>query len=141
MTHAAPVNWRIPTLGGIQITTAALALFGIIAELRLNSASAASSFAAGAALMIGNLYLLALGGRALLGLAQGGGAKIGLMLLPIKLFLFIAAAYLLIARMRVDLGSFVLGSLCQIAAILIETARAALRGPRVNPEESSVEAG
>jgi hypothetical protein len=135
------MNLRMPTIGGIQLTTAALALVGIGAELMLNSPAAASSFAAGAALMIGNLYVLALGGRALFGLAQGGAAKLGLLLVPLKLFLFVAATYLLIALMRVELGSFVLGSLCQIAAILIETARAALRGPISNPEEPSVETG
>ncbi len=136
---------RLPTIAGIQRTTALLALAGIAAEWMLDSGAAAISFAAGAALMIGNLYLLALGGRLLFDLAKVGGAKIGLMLLPLKLFIFIAAAYLLIARMRVELVPFVLGSLCQIAAILLETARGALAPPlkpeELKSEEPTVEVG
>jgi hypothetical protein len=135
------MNWKVPTIAGIQRMTILCALLGAGAVLVLVSARVALGFMAGAFFMIANLYLLVIVAKAIVGLAHSGGAaKLGVMLAPLKLFLFIGAAYLLIARARIDLLGFTLGSLTQFAAIFIETARVSMRTAVIDPQEQRLEA-
>jgi hypothetical protein len=53
----------------------------------------------------------------------GGGVAIGAVIAPMKLLLFVGAAYLIISRLHVDLPGFVLGAVTQLTAIFIETGR------------------
>jgi len=102
------------------------------------SQAAAIGFLAGGLLMIVNLYLLVLVGKTMVALAGGGGAgAFGAIIAPMKLLLFVAAAYLIISRLHVDLPCFMLGALTQIAAIFIETGRVSWRGASA-PEEQKV---
>jgi hypothetical protein len=129
------MNWRVPTIAGIQSVAAMLTIIGVALLFALVSRAAAIGFLAGGVLMIVNLYLLTLFGKSLVALAQDGAAgKIGAALAPLKLTLFVVVAYLLISRLRVDLPGFALGVLTQFAAIFIETGRVSRRttaGPEV----------
>ena len=128
MNESRQMNWAMPTIDGIQRVTALLILIGTAATLALVSFHAASAFAIGGVVMMGNLYLLALIGKAISGLAQGGGgAAIGVVIAPFKLLLLAGVVYLLIVYWRIDLIGFALGSLTQFAAIFIETGRVSLR--------------
>lgn len=118
------MNWRVPTIAGIQRVAAILTIVGTLTLAWFFTRATAIGFLAGGILMIGNLYLLVIVGKALVSLAQGGGAgKIGVVLAPFKLVLFLVVAYLLISRLHVNLPGFVLGVLTQFAAIFIETGR------------------
>src|SRR6202521_1418217 len=122
------MSWAVPTNGGIQRMTAILAAIATVILAIFASAAAALSCAVGAALMIGNLFLLTIVGRAIIALAQGGaGNKAGVILAPIKLFLFVGVVYILIAYTRLNLQGFMMGVLTQIVAIFIETWHASTR--------------
>jgi hypothetical protein len=126
--NGPPMNWNVPTLGGIQRMATVCAILGATLVYALASARVAIGFLAGAAFMIANLYLLAIFAKALIALIRGGGAaRLGVALAPLKLFIFVGAAYLLIARVRIDLLGFALGSMVQFVAIFIETARVSMR--------------
>ena len=100
------------------------------------STAAAMSCVVGAALMIANLFLLAIVGRAIIAMAQGGaGSKAGVILAPMKLFLFVGVVYILIAYTHLNLLGFMLGALTQVVAIFIETWHAATRTVLARPED------
>jgi len=121
------MNWSVPTIAGIQRLTAILAVSVALILLVMDSAMAALSSLAGGILMMVNLYVLVVIGRALVGLAHSGGAgRIGVALAPFKLLLLSGAVYLLVTRARIDLLGFLLGSLTQLVAIFIETGRVSL---------------
>jgi hypothetical protein len=126
------MNWTVPTIAGIQRATAVLTLICTALMLFLVSAHAAIGSAIGGVLMIANLYLLVVIGKAIVGLAAGSGgavARLGAVIAPLKLLFFMLVVYLVITRMRVDLFGFILGVLTQFAAIFIETVRVAIRTP------------
>ena len=133
------MNWAVPTIGGIQRVTGIIAAIATIVLAIFVSPAAAISCAVGAALMIANLFLLTILGRAIIALAQGGaGNKAGVILAPIKLFLFVAVVYILIAYTHLDLKGFMLGVLTQIVALFVETWHASARGTFVRPEDQNV---
>jgi hypothetical protein len=135
----APMNWStptMPTISGIQRTTGIVAAIATVMLAIFASSAAALSCVVGAALMIGNLFLLTIVGRAIVALAQGGtGNKAGVILAPMKLFLFVGVVYILVAYTHLNLTGFMIGALTQIVAIFAETWRAAARGNLVNPSE------
>lgn len=131
------MNWTVPTIAGIQRMTRILAAIATVILAVTVSAAAAISCAIGAALMIANLLLLAIVGRAIVAMAQGGaGSKLGVILAPIKLFLFVAVVYILIAYTHLNLQGFMLGALTQILAIFIETWHASARAVSMHPPHS-----
>lgn len=133
------MNWAMPTIGGIQRTTGIVAAIATVTLAIFASSVAALSCTVGAALMIGNLFLLTIVGRAIIAMAQGGaGNKTGVILAPMKLFLFVAVVYILIAYTHLNLAGFMLGVLTQIVAIFIETWHASARGTLVPPEDQNV---
>ena len=133
------MNWAVPTIGGIQRMTGILAAVATVVLAFAVSAAAALSCAVGAALMIANLFLLTIVGRAIITLAQGGaGNKAGVILAPMKLFLFVVVVYILIAYTRLNLQGFMIGVLTQIVAIFIETWHASTRAVLARPEDQNV---
>jgi hypothetical protein len=133
------MNWSMftmPTIGGIQRTTGIVAAIATVMLAILASSAAALSCAVGAALMIGNLFLLMIVGRAIVALAQGGpGNKAGVILAPMKLFLFVGVIYIMIAYTHLNLTGFMIGAMTQIVAIFIETWHASARGTLSAPSE------
>src|ERR1700694_2549368 len=128
------MSWAVPTIGGIQRMTAILAAIATVVLAIAASAAAALSCAVGAALMIANLFLLTIVGRAIVALAQGGtGNKAGVILAPMKLFLFVGVVYILIAYTHLNLTGFMIGAMTQIVAIFLETWHASSRGSLVHP--------
>jgi hypothetical protein len=103
----------------------------------LVSPRAAASATIGGVLMIANLYLLVVIGKAIVGLAQGGGSavKIGAAMAPFKLLFLMLVVYLLMTQIRLDLLGFMAGVLTQLAAIFIETGRVSMRRSRLLLEE------
>lgn len=133
------MNWTVPTIGGIQRATGILAALATVILAVAVSPAAALSCAIGAALMIANLFLLTVVGRAIIAMAQGGAAsKAGVILAPMKLFLFVGVVYILIAYTHLDLRGFMIGALTQILAIFVETWHAATRTIAVRPEDQNV---
>src|SRR5271154_2067184 len=130
------MNWAVPSIGGIQRATGIGAAIATVALGIFGSAAAALSCAVGAVLMIANLFLLTIVGRAIIALAQGGSANVaGIILAPMKLFLFVGVVYILIAYTHLNLAGFMLGVLTQIVAIFVETWHASARGTLVHPED------
>jgi hypothetical protein len=137
------MNWAVPTIGGIQRMTGILAAIATVILAIAGSAAAALSCAVGAALMIGNLFLLTIVGRAIIALAHGGesnkaGVATGVILAPMKLFLFVGVVYILVAYTHLNLQGFMIGALTQIVAIFIETWHASTRAVLVHPEDQNV---
>jgi len=129
----------MPTIAGIQRATGILAALATVILAVTVSAAAAISCAVGAALMIANLFLLTVVGRAIIAMVQGGaGGKVGVILAPMKLFLFVGVVYILIAYTHLDLRGFMIGALTQIVAIFVETWHAATRAVTVRPEDQNV---
>ena len=126
----------MPTIGGIQRTTGILAGFATVILAVFTSTSAALSCVIGATLMIGNLFLLTIVGRAIVALAQGGGGnKAGVVLAPMKLFLFVGVVYILVAYTHLNLMGFMIGAMTQIVAIFVETWHASSRATLVHTAE------
>jgi hypothetical protein len=133
------MNWAVPTIGGIQRMTGIVAAIATVILSIVESPAAAISCAVGAALMIANLFLLTIVGRAIIALAQGGaGNKAGVVLAPMKLFLFVGVVYILIAYTHLNLPGFMIGVLTQIVAIFVETWHASTRAVLVRPEDQNV---
>jgi hypothetical protein len=130
------MNWSVPTIGGIQRMTGILAALATAILALAVSAAAALSCVVGAALMIANLALLTIVGRAIIAMAQGGGGnKAGVILAPMKLFLFVGVVYILIAYTHLNLQGFMIGALTQIVAIFIETWHASTRAVLARPPQ------
>jgi len=108
--------------------TAILVFTAAVAIRAVGSTPTALGCVVGGAVMIANLSALTLVGKAVVGLAQGGGvARIAVVLAPLKLLLLIAVVYLLITRFQIDLAGFIAGSLTQLVAVFIETGRVSMR--------------
>jgi hypothetical protein len=86
----------------------------------------------GGAVVIANLWILsALGGLLLAASSagvSGAAAKLSALAIPLKLFIIVGVVYLIFTRARIDGMGFGIGVLTQMAAIIIETGRASLRG-------------
>jgi len=90
----------------------------------LRGTLAALSCALAVAIVIGNLYLLAWLGRAVLASAVTGAAGgWGAIALPLKLILIAGLVYLLLRGAHLDALGFAAGVLTQMAAVGFETAR------------------
>ncbi len=131
------MNWNIPTIAGIQRIAVVLTVVITALMLALVSERAAISSAIGGVLMIGNLYLLVVVGKAIMGMASNGGGamKIGAIIAPFKLLFFMLVVYLILTRVQVDIFGFMAGVLTQFAAIFIETGRVSMRGSATPAEE------
>jgi hypothetical protein len=128
-------SFGVPTIGAIQRTNIALvaASVGILALAGLRDV--AFGCLVGGAIIIVNLYLLAILGRFMISMASaGGGARggLGMLVLPLKLLIYAALIYLVLHQVHVEPGrfgvGFGLGILTQLIAVAIETGRASLRG-------------
>lgn len=126
----------IPTVAGIQRMTVVLATLAAAILCVLVSNPAALGCLIGGALMIANLYVLSLIGRAVLAIARdyGGATGVGIAAVPLKLFFIIGVVYLIVNSGRVNLPGFMVGILTQFAAIFIETWRISKRGGIAPPE-------
>jgi hypothetical protein len=133
------MNWSIstmPTIGGIQRMTGVIAAIATVMLAIFASLAAALSCVIGAALMIGNLFLLTIVGRAIIALAQGGtGSKAGVVLAPMKLLLFVGVVYILVAYTHLNLMGLMIGATTQIVAIFVETWHASSRATLVHTAE------
>ena len=88
----------------------------------------------GAALMSVNLLLLEVIARAVGAIARrrGGASRGAIMIAPFKMALLIGTIYWVVFRTNLNVAGFAAGLLTQMAAILIETWRAA-PSSRANP--------
>ena len=124
---------NLPTISAIQWTNAVL--IAITASLLgvFYSPHAALGCVLGGAVVMANLFALAIMGRLALAVASGGAssaAKLGTLAIPLKLFVVIGLIYLVFTRVHIDALGFGFGVLTQMTAIIIETGRASLRGRR-----------
>jgi len=131
------MNWNLTTIAGIQRIAAILTAVIAALMLALVSERAAISSAMGGALMLANLYLLVIIGKAIIGMASSGGGAvtIGALIAPFKLLFFMLVVYLILTRVQVDIFGFMAGVLTQFAAIFIETGRVSMRGSATPVEE------
>ena len=121
----------MPTIASIQRTNFALVVVSTAILAFFASRAAAAGCLMGGAVVIANMWILsALGGLLLAASSAGvsGAAKLGALAIPLKLFIIIGLVYLIFSRAQVDAMGFGLGVLTQMAAIIIETGRASLRG-------------
>jgi ATP synthase I chain len=130
---------HIPTIDAIQRTTAIATVVTAAIMLVVASPGAALGCLIGGALMIANLYAFSLIGRSMLALAQqrGGASAVGLMAAPLKMFALAAIVFLVIESGRINVPGFIVGSLTQIAAIFIETWRAARGHTPAEPNQAA----
>ncbi len=126
------LSWSMPTISSIQRTNIILVVVSAAILAWFGSMSVGLGCILGGAVVIANLWILsALGG--LLLAASGAGisgvaAKLGALAIPLKLLIIIGLVYLVFTRARVDAMGFGVGVLTQMAAIIIETGRASVRG-------------
>jgi hypothetical protein len=126
------LSWSIPTIVSIQRTNFILVVISASILALFASASVAVGCMVGGAVVIANLWILsALGGLLLAASSagvSGAAAKLGALAIPLKLFIIVGLVYLIFSRARIDGMGFGIGVLTQMAAIIIETGRASLRG-------------
>jgi hypothetical protein len=126
------MTFAIPTIASIQRTNFILVMTSAAILALFASPAMAVGCMLGGAVVIANLWILsALGGLLLAASSagvSGGVAKIGALAIPLKLFIIIGLVYLIFSRARVNGAGFGVGVLTQMAAIIIETGRASLRG-------------
>lgn len=132
MNPESVASWSVPTISSIQRTNVVIvALAAVILALFASPASAIGCLLGGA-VVIANLWILAAIGRVLLGAAGAGiskgAARLGALAIPMKLFIVVGLVYLVFTRAHVDGLGFAVGVLTQMAAIIIETGRASVRG-------------
>jgi hypothetical protein len=121
------MTWAVPTITGIQRMTAMITLATSLMVAILISLRAAIGCLTGGLFMIGNLFVLVMVGKAIIGLAQGGAtASIGAVIAPFKMLIMAAVVYWLIAVIHVEAVGFCIGLSTQLVAVLIETARVSL---------------
>jgi hypothetical protein len=119
----------IPSIPAIQRTNLILVAATALMLALLDSVAAGVGCLLGGAIVIANLYVLAVLGRAMLA-AAGGGAmahRAGVLAIPLKLVLVVMLVYLVFQHVRVDPLGFGAGVLTQLLAISIETWRASMR--------------
>lgn len=118
----------VPTVEGIQRTTAVIAVLAAAVLLIEASSASALSCILGAGLMLANLYALSWTVRTMFALARqtGGATALGLIAAPLKMFLLAGIAFLIIESGRVNVFGFVAGTLTQFIAIFIEVGRVSI---------------
>ena len=123
------MTWRVPTIAGIQGTTAAMTAVTSLLLFATVSPAAALGCAVGGAVMIANLFLLAFVGRWIIAVAtQSGGAnRLGIVAAPLKLLFIVTVVAWLLSRTTINVPGFVLGLLTQLGAIFVETWRVSAR--------------
>jgi len=125
-------SWSIPTIASIQRTNFILVVVSSAILALFASAPVALGCMLGGSVVIANLWILSALGGLLLAASRAGvsgaAAKLGALAIPLKLFIIIGLVYLVFTRARVDGMGFGFGVLTQMAAIIIETTRASLRG-------------
>ena len=125
-------SWSIPTIASIQRTNFILVIVTAAILDLFASTPVAVGCLLGGAVVIANLWILsALGGLLLAASSagvSGAAAKLGALAIPLKLFIIIGLVYLVFSRAHIDGMGFGFGVLTQMAAIIIETGRASLRG-------------
>jgi hypothetical protein len=125
-------SWSIPTIASIQRTNFILVVVSASILALFASAAVALGCIVGGSVVIANLWILsALGGLLLAASSagvSGAAAKLGALAIPLKLFIIVGLVYLIFTRVRIDGMGFGIGVLTQMAAIIIETGRASLRG-------------
>ena len=125
-------SWSIPTIASIQRTNFILVVVSASILALFASAPVALGCMIGGSVVIANLWILsALGGLLLAASSagvSGAAAKLGALAIPLKLFIIVGLVYLIFSRARIDGMGFGIGVLTQMAAIIIETGRASLRG-------------
>jgi len=132
MTPESVASWSVPAISSIQRTN--VVLVAVAAAILALFASPASAIGCllGGAVVIADLWILAAIGRVLLAAAGAGvskgAARLGALAIPMKLFIVVGLVYLVFTRARVDGLGFAVGVLTQMAAIIIETGRASVRG-------------
>jgi ATP synthase I subunit len=125
------LSWNMPTIGAIQRTNVILIAIAAALLGYFVSAHAAIGAILGGAVVIANLFVLAIIGRLALAVASGGAssaAKLGTLVIPLKLFIVIGLVYLVFSHTHIDGLGFGFGVLTQMTAIIIETGRVSLRG-------------
>ncbi len=126
------LSWSIPTIASIQRTNFILVVVSSSILALFASAPVAVGCMVGGAVVIANLWILsALGGLLLAASSagvSGAAAKLGALAIPLKLFIIVGLVCLIFSRARIDGMGFGIGVLTQMAAIIIETGRASLRG-------------
>jgi len=127
-------SWSIPTIASIQRTNFILVVISASILALFASPAMAVGCMLGGTVVIANLWILsALGGLLLAASSSGvsgAAAKLGALAIPLKLFIIVGLVYLIFTRARIDGMGFGIGVLTQMAAIIIETGRASLRGAR-----------
>ncbi|HEY6300598.1 MAG TPA: hypothetical protein VIW95_13240 [Candidatus Binatus sp.] len=125
-------SWSIPTIASIQRTNFILVVVSSSILALFASTPASVGCMIGGAVVIANLWILsALGGLLLAASSagvSGAAAKLGALAIPLKLFIIVGLVYLIFTRACLDGMGFGIGVLTQMAAIIIETGRASLRG-------------
>jgi hypothetical protein len=127
-------SWSIPTIASIQRTNFVLVIATAAILDLFASTQVAIGCLLGGAVVIANLWILSALAGLLLAASRagvsGGAAKLGALAIPLKLFIIVGLVYLVFSRARIDGMGFGFGVLTQMAAIIIETGRASLRGAR-----------
>jgi hypothetical protein len=127
-------SWSIPTIASIQRTNFILVVVSASILALFASYTMAVGCVLGGTVVIANLWILsALGGLLLAASSagvSGAAAKLGALTIPLKLLIIVSLVYLIFTRAHIDGMGFGIGVLTQMAAIIIETGRASLRGAR-----------
>ncbi|HUY26462.1 MAG TPA: hypothetical protein VMV27_03495 [Candidatus Binataceae bacterium] len=125
-------GWAVPTIAAIQRTNVVLVALAAGALGYWLSISAAVGCLLGGAVVIANLWILAALGALVIAAAgagiSGAAARLGAAAIPLKLFILAGLVYLVFTRAHIDGMGFGFGVLTQMAAIIIETGRASLKG-------------
>jgi len=124
-----PAN--VPAIAAIQRTNAVLIALSSVLLGAFYSPQAALGCILGGAVVMANLFALAIIGRLALAVASGGAssaAKLATLAIPLKLFAVIGLIYLVFTHVHIDGLGFGFGVLTQMTAIIIETARTSLCG-------------
>jgi hypothetical protein len=125
-------SWAVPTIASIQRTNVVLVAVSAAILALFASTRMAAGCMLGGAVVMANLWILSAIGGLLLA-ASGAGisgtaAKLGALAIPMKLLIVVGLVYLIFTRAHVDGMGFGVGVLTQMAAIIIETGRASVRG-------------
>jgi hypothetical protein len=124
--------FSIPSIASIQRTIFALVVASTAILGVFGSVPAAAGCLMGGAVVIANLWILsALSGLLVVASSSGhsgSAAKLGVLAIPLKMFIIIGLVYLIFSSAKVNAIGFGIGVLTQMAAIIIETGRASVRG-------------
>ena len=129
----------IPTIGNIQRRNLLLLAMASVAMLAFRSPAASLSCLLAGAVVMGNLFVLSVLGRATLAAIAGtggSGSALAVAVFPLKLLIVVGLVYLLFERVGVDGIGFMTGLMTQFVAIFLETGRVRLMARRRQNEAS-----